>query len=155
MQGSPVHGALGGLVGITAGAAAIPFGASILVGGIAGALVVFSIILIERARVDDPVGAISVHGTAGIWGVLAVGIWGGADFLTQATGVAAIIGWVFVTSLVVFKGIDIIHGMRVSEEEEHMGLDRSEHGGEAYPEFTFQETIAPPELLDPVGSDGT
>jgi ammonia channel protein AmtB len=54
----------------------------------------------------------------------------------------------------VFKAIDLLHGMRVTPEEERMGLDRSEHGGDAYPEFTFQETIAPPELLDPVGSNG-
>jgi len=152
--GLTLNGALGGLVGITAGAASIPFGASILVGGIAGALVVLSIIGIERARIDDPVGAISVHGTAGIWGVLAVGIWGGGDLITQLTGIGAIIGWVFVTSIVVFKAIDLLHGMRVTPEEERMGLDRSEHGGDAYPEFTFQETIAPPELLDPVGSNG-
>ncbi|NNJ46337.1 MAG: ammonium transporter [Acidimicrobiia bacterium] len=144
--GLTLNGALGGLVGITAGAASIPFGASILVGGIAGALVVLSIIGIERAKIDDPVGAISVHGTAGIWG--------GGDILTQLTGIGAILGWVFVTSLVVFKAIDLLHGMRVTPEEERMGLDRSEHGGEAYPEFTFQETIAPPELLDPVGSNG-
>jgi Amt family ammonium transporter len=153
--GLTLNGGLAGLVGITAGAASIPFGASIIVGAVAGSLVVFSIILIERARIDDPVGAISVHGTAGIWGVLAVGIWGDAELITQITGVAAIIGWVFVTSLVVFKAIDVVHGMRVGAEEEHMGLDRSEHGGEAYPEFTFQETIAPPELLDPVGSNGS
>ncbi len=152
--GLTLNGALGGLVGITAGAASIPFGASILVGGIAGTLVVISIIGIERARIDDPVGAISVHGTAGIWGVLAVAIWGGGDLITQLTGIAAIVGWVFVTSLVVFKAIDLVHGMRVGPDEERLGLDRSEHGGEAYPEFTFQETIAPPELLDPVGSNG-
>ena len=76
------------------------------------------------------------------------------DIVTQLTGIAAIVGWVFVTSLVVFKAIDLLHGMRVTPEEERMGLDRSEHGGDAYPEFTFQETIAPPELLDPVGSNG-
>jgi Amt family ammonium transporter len=146
--GLTLNGALAGLVGITAGAASIPFGASVIVGAVAGTLVVFSTPAIERARVHDPVGAISVHGTAGIWGVLAVGLWGGAELGTQLIGVVAIVGWVSATSLVVFKAIDLIHGMRVSPEEETLGLDRSEHGGVAYPEFTFQETIAPPELLD-------
>ncbi len=80
---------------------------------------------------------------------------GGVGLLaTQAIGLVAIIGWVAVTSFIVFKTIDVLYGLRVSPEEEREGLDRSEHGGEAYPEFVFQETIAPAASLDPVGSNG-
>ncbi len=151
--GLSLNGALAGLVGITAGADSIGFGWAIVVGFIAGAIVVVSIFALERAGIDDPVGAISVHGTAGIWGVLAVGVFGPADLLPQVIGVVAIVVWTFTTSFVTFKALDLVMGIRVSAAEEHAGLDRSEHGGEAYPEFVFQETVVPPELLDPVGSD--
>ena len=138
--GLTLNGALGGLVGITAGAAAIPFGASLLVGLIAGVIVVLSIRVLERIGIDDPVGAISVHGAAGIWGVVAVGVFGGANVGVQVLGVLAIVSWVLMTSFVVFRAIDRLHGMRVSPEEELSGLDASEHGGEAYPEFAFANT---------------
>ena len=137
--GLTLNGALGGLVGITAGAANIPFGASLFVGLISGVIVVLSIRTLERNRVDDPVGAISVHGAAGVWGVIAVGLFGEADVFVQMLGVAAIIAWVLTTSFIVFRAIDRIHGMRVSAEEEESGLDASEHGGAAYPEFAFAE----------------
>lgn len=152
--GLTLNGALAGLVGITAGADSISFGPAILVGAIAGAIVVLSILGLERSGIDDPVGAISVHGSAGIWGVLAVGIFGAGDVLPQIAGILAIAVWTFATSFIAFKALDLAMGLRVSPEEEHAGLDRSEHGGTAYPEFVFQETVAPPELLDPVGADG-
>jgi Amt family ammonium transporter len=155
--GYALNGVLAGLVGITAGTAAISFGGAIAVGLIAGVLMVLSVIGLERAGIDDPVGAISVHGTCGLWGVLAVGIFASGDGVTivnQAIGAGAIIAWTFATSFIVFKLVDLTVGLRVTPEEEIRGLDRSEHGSTAYPEFVFQEQIADPKLLDPVGSNG-
>lgn len=153
--GFTLNGILAGLVGITAGTASISFGLSVLTGFIAGVIMVFSVMLLERVGIDDPVGAISVHGVVGIWGVLAVGLFSSdAAIGTQAVGALAIFAWAFTTSFIVFKLIDITVGMRVSPEEEAEGLDRSEHGGEAYPEFVFQEQVADPKDLDPVGSNG-
>ena len=152
--GFTLNGVLAGLVGITAGTASISFGLSVLTGFIAGVIMVFSVILLERVGIDDPVGAISVHGTAGLWGVLAVALFSSdASFGTQLLGAGAIAAWAFVTSFIVFKLIDVTVGMRVSPDEEREGLDRTEHGGEAYPEFVFQEQVADPADLDPVGSD--
>jgi Amt family ammonium transporter len=153
--GFTLNGALAGLVGITAGTASISFGLSVVTGLIAGVLMTVSVMALERLRIDDPVGAISVHGTAGLWGVLAVALFSSdAAIGTQLIGAAAIVAWAFGTSFIVFKMIDLTVGMRVSEREERAGLDRSEHGGEAYPEFVFQEQIAAPSDLDPVGSNG-
>jgi len=153
--GFTLNGALAGLVGITAGTASISFGLSIATGLIAGVLMTLSVMALERLKIDDPVGAISVHGTAGLWGVLAVALFSGdAAIGTQVIGAVAIVTWAFGTSFIVFKLIDMTVGMRVSEQEERDGLDRSEHGGEAYPEFLFQEQIAAPSDLDPVGSNG-
>ncbi|MCP4303979.1 MAG: ammonium transporter [bacterium] len=152
--GFTLNGVLAGLVGITAGTASIGFSASILVGAIAGVLMVLSVIGLERAGFDDPVGAISVHGTAGLWGVLAVGVFGGGSFVNQAIGAGAIIAWTLIASLVVFKLVDSLVGMRVSAAEELSGLDRSEHGADSYPEFVFREQVADPRELDPVGSNG-
>jgi Amt family ammonium transporter len=174
--GMTLNGGLAGLVGITAGAGYVANLPAVMIGAIAGVIVVLSIVALERSGIDDPVGAISVHGACGLWGVLAVGLFadpamvgtlgisdgvggalvgGGFGLLgTQVVGAAAIAVWTFLTSFAVFKLIDVTHGMRVSEEEEREGLDRSEHGGTAYPEFVFQETIAPPAALDPVGSNG-
>ena len=153
--GFTINGALAGLVGITAGTAAISFGLSIVTGLIAGVIMVLSVIGLERLGLDDPVGAISVHGTSGLWGLIAVALFSSeANLGDQLIGAAAIIAWAFLTSLVVFKVIDIVVGMRVSPEEERAGLDRSEHGGDAYPEFIFQEQVAAPSALDPVGSGG-
>lgn len=150
--GFTLNGVLAGLVGVTAGTADFSFGAAILTGLVAGMIMVFSVMLLERAGIDDPVGAISVHGTAGLWGVLAVGILGSGSITTQLLGAGAIALWAFATSFVVFKVIDLTVGMRVSRDEELAGLDRSEHGGEAYPEFVFQEQVADRRLLDPVGN---
>jgi Amt family ammonium transporter len=153
--GLTLNSALAGLVGITAGTASISFGLSIVTGLIAGVLMTLSVMTLERLKIDDPVGAISVHGTAGLWGVLAVALFSSdAAIGTQLIGAAAIIVWAFGTSFIVFKVIDVTVGMRVSENEERAGLDRSEHGGEAYPEFVFQEQLAAPADLDPVGSNG-
>lgn len=150
--GLALNGALAGLVGITAGADSIPFGAAIIVGLVAGVIVVYSIIGLERFGVDDPVGAISVHGAAGIWGVIAVAMFGGGSWSGQLIGVTAIVGWTFTTSYAIFKVIDMTIGMRVSADEEMAGLDRTEHGTDSWPEFVFQETVAAPRELDPVGS---
>jgi len=137
--GFSLNGVLAGLVGVTAGAASLSFGMAIVTGLVAGVIMVFSVIGLERIGIDDPVGAISVHGTAGIWGLLAVGLFTAeASIFTQAIGAAAIIGWAFGTSFVVFKLIDMTIGMRVTPEEEILGLDYAEHGTEAYPEFVFQ-----------------
>ncbi len=156
--GMTLNGALGGLVGITAAPDIIPFGWAVVVGLVAGAIVVVGIIAIERAGIDDPVGAITVHGLCGVWGVLAVGIFGAdvgllaggglAQLGSQAIGLLAIGGWTFVTSTMVFRGLDAVLGLRVSAAEELAGLDRVEHGASAYPEF--MEQIADPRLLDPV-----
>lgn len=150
--GYTLNGILAGLVAITAGTDHLAFGSSIIAGLVGGVLMVFSVMLLEKLKIDDPVGAISVHGTAGLWGVLAVGILGDGSIATQLLGAAAIAAWAFGTSFIVFKVIDLTVGMRVSPEEEKEGLDRSEHGGDAYPEFVFQEQIADRKYLDPVGN---
>ncbi|MDR9450339.1 MAG: ammonium transporter [Acidimicrobiia bacterium] len=156
--GLTLNGALAGLVGITAGTADVSNLGAVIIGLIAGVIVVISIVGLERIGIDDPVGAISVHGVAGIWGVLAVGLFatdgglfygGGLTQLgVQTVGVLAIAGWAFVTSSIVFRVIDRLWGLRVGPEEELAGLDRMEHGADAYPEF--MEQIAPAHLLDPV-----
>lgn len=151
--GFTLNGVLAGLVGITAGTASLSFGASILTGFVAGVIMVFSVMALDRARIDDPVGAISVHGVAGVWGLVAVGLLSAdATVGIQLVGALAIAAWAFGTSLAVFKVIDITVGMRVSAAEEREGLDRSEHGAEAYPEFVFQEQVAKSRALDPVAS---
>jgi len=153
--GFTLNGVLAGLVGVTAGAASLSFGASVLTGLVAGVIMVFSVMALEYLGIDDPVGAISVHGTAGLWGLIAVGLLSrDATVGIQLVGAAAIATWAFGTSFAVFKLIDMTVGMRVTAAEEHEGLDRSEHGGEAYPEFVFQEQVARPRDLDPVGSNG-
>ena len=140
--GFTINGVLAGLVGITAGTASVGFGSSILIGMVAGVIMVGSVILLERAGIDDPVGAISVHGAAGLWGVMAVALFSAdATIFPQLIGAAAIIGWAFVTSYMVFKAIDLLFGLRVGRDEELTGLDISEHGSDAYPEFVFQHEV--------------
>jgi Amt family ammonium transporter len=140
--GFTINGVLAGLVGITAGTASVGFGSSILIGFIAGVIMVGSVIVLERLGLDDPVGAISVHGTVGLWGVVAVALFSGdASLIPQLIGAAAIIVWAFATSYVVFKAIDLTVGLRVSRDEELLGLDISEHGSDAYPEFVFQHQV--------------
>jgi Amt family ammonium transporter len=140
--GYTINGVLAGLVGITAGTASIGFGLAIVTGLVAGAIMVVSVMVLERLGIDDPVGAISVHGTAGLWGVIAVALFSSdASLLPQLVGATAILVWAFGMSYAVFKAIDGTIGMRVSREEELAGLDRSEHGSDAYPEFVFQHEV--------------
>lgn len=134
-----LNGCLAGLVGITAGADQMGLVSATWIGLIAGVLVVLSVMFIDKIRIDDPVGAISVHLVCGIWGTLAVGIFGamaGAkQFWAQLTGVAAYGAATAISALVIFSIIKAVMGLRVSEEEEMGGLDVGEHGLEAYPDF--------------------
>lgn len=136
-----LNGALAGLVGITAGADAVSVTSAIVIGLIAGFLVVGSVILLDRLRLDDPVGAISVHLTCGIWGTLAVGIFS-ADhsFVTQLIGVAAYGVTCFIAAFVLFYLAKVTIGIRVDESEELRGLDIGEHGMEAYAGFEIYTT---------------
>jgi len=128
-----LNGSLAGLVGITAGADVVSVNAAMLIGLIAGVIVVFSVILIDRVRLDDPVGALSVHLVCGIWGTLAVGIFSADHSLvTQAVGVLAYGLFSFPFALAIFFVLKMSIGLRVSPEEETMGLDLGEHGMEAY-----------------------
>ena len=136
-----LNGALAGLVGITAGCANVSPSSSIIIGAVAGTLVVFSVLFFDRIRVDDPVGAISVHGVCGAWGTLAAGLFnmGGFSFkiiAVQLIGIGACFAWTFTTAFAIFKLIDLVMGLRVSKEEEIEGLDFSEHSGVAYPDFS-------------------
>jgi Amt family ammonium transporter len=136
-----LNGALAGLVAITAEPLTPVPVAATLIGAVGGVIVVFSIVAIDRMKIDDPVGAISVHGVVGMWGLLAVPITNGdATFMAQLIGLVTIFVWVFVTSLVTWGVIKATMGIRVSEEEEYDGVDLSECGLEAYPEFTKAET---------------
>lgn len=131
-----LNGILAGLVGITAGADSVGMASSILIGLIAGALVVFSVLFFDKLKIDDPVGAISVHGICGIWGTLAVGIFAdGKSFLNQLIGTLAVCATAFVVSFILALIIKAVMGLRVSAEEEEEGLDIGEHGNEAYPDF--------------------
>ena len=132
-----LNGALAGLVAITAEPADPSPLLATIIGAMGGALVVFSIIGLDKLKIDDPVGAISVHGTVGIFGIFAVLLSDpDATFMGQLVGTLVIFGWVFGTSLVVWFAIKAVTGIRVSEEEEDQGVDQSECGMEAYPEFT-------------------
>jgi Amt family ammonium transporter len=123
-------------VAITAGPDTPSALQAVLFGLVGGVLVVFSIITLDKLRIDDPVGAISVHGVVGLLGLLLVPISNGdASFGGQLIGALTIFGWVFVASLLVFFAIKMVMGIRVSEEEEYEGVDISECGLEAYPEF--------------------
>jgi len=133
-----LNGALAGLVSITAEPLAPTPLLATIIGGIGGAIVVGSIVLLDRKlKIDDPVGAISVHGVAGIWGIFAVLLSNeDATFVAQLTGTAVIFAWVFLASLLVWFVLKLAMGIRVSEEEEYNGVDLHECGQEAYPEFT-------------------
>jgi Amt family ammonium transporter len=131
-----LNGALAGLVAITAEPLAPSPLAATLIGAAGGILVVLAIRLLDKLRIDDPVGAISVHGVVGMWGLLAVPITNAeATLAVQAIGLGSILGWVFVTSFIVWLAIRLTFGIRVSEEEEYEGVDIGECGLEAYPEF--------------------
>ncbi|MEX0695536.1 MAG: ammonium transporter [Rhodospirillales bacterium] len=130
-----LNGAIGGLVAITAGPDLQNHFFAIIVGGIGGALVVFAVPIIDKLKIDDVVGAISAHLVAGIWGTLAVGIFGGGSIVTQAIGIVSIGAFVAISSAIVWTILKVTIGIRVSEEDEAIGLDRAECGMEAYPEF--------------------
>ncbi|WOG27401.1 ammonium transporter [Endozoicomonas sp. 8E] len=131
-----LNGALAGLVSITAEPLTPSAVSATLIGGVGGALVVFAILALDKLRIDDPVGAISVHGVVGIWGLLAVPLTNdGATFGAQLLGIASIFAWVFIASLIVWAVIKQIIGLRITEEEEYEGADLTECGMEAYPEF--------------------
>lgn len=141
-----INGALAGLVGITAGCANVVPGSAVLIGLAAGVLVVFSVLFFDRRQIDDPVGAISVHGVCGAWGTLAAGLFnaGGVTLAivgTQLLGIVAAFVWVFGTMFAFFKIVDATVGMRVSAEEEIAGLDVFEHGNEAYGPDTFSADV--------------
>ncbi|MER0042386.1 ammonium transporter [Pseudomonas sp. MGal98] len=132
-----INGALAGLVSITAEPLTPTALQATLIGGVGGVLVVFAILGFDKIRIDDPVGAISVHGAAGIWGTLAVCLTNPeASLGAQLFGIASIFAWVFIASLIVWSLIKAVFGLRVSEEEEYDGVDLVECGMEAYPEFT-------------------
>lgn len=132
-----LNGALAGLVAITAEPSTPTPLAATLIGAAGGALVVFSIVTLDKLKIDDPVGAISVHGVVGMWGLMAVPLTNdGASFGGQFVGLLTILAWVFVTSYIVWMVIKMIMGVRVSEEDEYEGVDIAECGMEAYPEFT-------------------
>lgn len=145
------NGILAGLVGVTAGAAAMTTLGAVIAGGVAGIIVVYSVLLFDRIKIDDPVGAISVHGVCGVWGTLAVGLFakyddaflgredaglfygGGVDqIVMQLIGVLIVAAWVIPTTGAVFYGLKKADLLRVSPEEELAGLDVSEHGGPGY-----------------------
>ncbi len=131
-----LNGALAGLVSITAEPLEGTIQQSVMIGAVGGALAVGSIILLDKLRIDDPVGAISVHGTAGVWGLLAVCITNSEATLgAQLLGIVAIFAWTFVAALIVWYILKLTMGIRISEEEEYEGADLSETGIEAYPEF--------------------
>ena len=130
-----LNGALAGLVSITAGPDQTNHFISLIIGAVGGGLVVFAVPLLDKLKVDDVVGAISVHLVAGIWGTLAVGIFGAGSLGTQIVGILAIGAFVVITTSIVWLALKSTVGIRVSDEEEEMGLDKSELGMEAYPEF--------------------
>ena len=135
-----LNGALAGLVSITADPLSPSPIVATMIGAVGGMIVVASIVAFDKIRIDDPVGAISVHGTVGIWGVLAVLFTNGdATFSGQIVGVISIFAWAFLVSLLVWFVLKMIMGIRVSEEDEYEGVDLSECGLEAYPEFTKAE----------------
>ena len=137
-----LNGALAGLVGITANADIVSAGSSIIIGLIAGVIVVFSVIALDKAKIDDPVGAISVHGTCGIWGILAAYFFqvegSGVELGVQIKGILLVAAAAFIFSIIVFGALKAFMGVRVDEEEEVQGLDLAEHGQEAYPDFTVK-----------------
>jgi Amt family ammonium transporter len=138
-----LNGILGGLVGITAGADQMSPTDAILIGGIAGTLIVFAVAFIDKLKLDDPVGAIAVHLICGIWGTLAVGIFGakaGMDqFISQLIGVGSYAVFCIASSFIILFILKKTMGIRVSEKEELEGLDAHEHGMDAYPDFRLNE----------------
>ena len=138
-----LNGILGGLVGITAGADLMTPSESLIIGAIAGGIIVFAVALIDKLKLDDPVGAIAVHLVCGIWGTLAVGFFGakaGVDqVLYQLIGIGVIGAFCCVSAFSILFTIKKVSGIRVSKEEEIEGLDLHEHGMDAYPDFRLNQ----------------
>ena len=138
-----MNGILGGLVGITAGADQMDPTSAILIGAIAGIILVFSISLLDKLKLDDPVGAIAVHLICGIWGTIAVGIFGAMasldQFITQLIGVGIIGAFCCITASIIVLIVKSTTGIRVDREEEIKGLDLSEHGMDAYADFRLNQ----------------
>jgi len=147
-----LNGALAGLVAVTCPCAWITVPSSFLIGGIAGVLVVFSVVGIERyLKIDDPVGAVSVHGVCGAWGTLSLGLFsagggpelglfnggGTTQLVSQLWGIGAVFAWCIVVGGILFSAIKLTIGLRVTAEEEKEGLDIGEHGNEAYHGLMF------------------
>jgi len=131
-----INGAIAGLVAITAAPDSPSGGLATFIGLIGGIIVYFSVITLDtKFKIDDPVGAISAHGVVGIWGIMATPLSGAGAFGTQALGALIIFGWVFITSYIALKTLDSLVGIRASEEDEELGLDKAEIGIEAYPDF--------------------
>ncbi len=162
--GMALNGAIAGLVGITAPCAWVEAWASVIIGAVAGAIVVLGVLFFDRTGVDDPVGAVSVHGLNGIWGLLAVGLFadgtyglysttgpmvtglfyggGAGQLIAQALGALVAASWAFLSGYGLFKLLDIaLGGIRVPPQEEIEGLDIGEHGGKAYPNFTVVDEL--------------
>ncbi|MBF0170213.1 MAG: ammonium transporter [Nitrospinae bacterium] len=154
MMGKPdlsmaINGALAGLVAITAGCDGVSVAGSVIIGLIGGAIVVVSVTFFDKIKIDDPVGALSVHLVNGIWGTLAVGLFntekgllygGGIDKLvSQVIGIVSIGAYVVIVSAILWFAIKAVMGLRVSSEEEYEGLDLGEHGMEAYPDFSVRK----------------
>jgi len=157
--GMTINGCLAGLVGITGGCAYVSVASSLIIGAVAGVIVVFSVILFDKAKIDDPVGATSVHLVCGVFGTISVGLFaeegvtslstvngfffgGGASLLgIEILGVLAVGAFVFVSSALVWLGLKKTIGIRVSAEEEIQGLDIGEHGNSAYPDFAILAPI--------------
>lgn len=156
-----LNGALAGLVAITAGCDAMSPAFALVTGLVAGALVVFAVLFFDRIRIDDPVGAISVHGVCGVWGTLAIGLFhqeagllisgSTTQFMAQVVGVLAAFAWAFPTSLLLFAVLKATIGLRVSQTEEMEGLDIHEHGMHAYPPSFVADGI---HGVTPVGAVG-
>ena len=137
-----LNGILGGLVGITAGADVMTPESAIIIGGIAGAIIVFAVAFIDAIKLDDPVGAIAVHLICGIWGTLAVGIFSTNPehtFLIQLAGVGCYAAFCIISTFIIIFTLKKTMGIRVSEKEELEGLDAHEHGMDAYPDFRLNE----------------
>ncbi|WP_339628005.1 ammonium transporter [uncultured Maribacter sp.] len=138
-----LNGILGGLVGITAGADLMSPNEAVVIGFLAGIIIVGGVALVDKLKLDDPVGAVAVHLICGIWGTLAVGIFGnlasGAQFMTQLYGVLIVGGFCVVTSIIILGVLKVTLGLRVSKEEEVEGLDIHEHGMDAYADFRMND----------------
>ena len=130
-----INGAIAGLVSITANPLSPSAGTAVLVGVVGGAIVYFSILFLEKRGIDDPVGAISAHGIVGIYGVLVVSLTGGASIIGQLTGVLMIAAFTYLTSFGAVLLINRFMPIRATDEEQDVGLDLSEIGVEAYPDF--------------------